>query len=377
MNPRSFRVLLLGGYGNFGAVIAERIAGIAGVAVIIAGRDAAKAEALARRLGAQAVRIDIDDQGLTNRLRNLGCKLVISTAGPFQGKAYRVPEAAIAAGAHYIDLADARDYVCGIAALDASARTNDVLVVSGASSVPALSSAVIDHYLPEFLELRDIHFGISASEKIPGVATVAAVLSYCGKPIAQWRDGKPGRAYGWQGLSRHAFAAPLGSRWLAHCDIPDLELFPARYANLRSLSFQAGLGLAPLQFGTWVLSWLTRARLIGGVAAAAPMLRRLAMMMEPFGDGRSGMFVELTGISHDGKPYRRNWELIAGKNHGPNIPCMAAVALTRKLAAGSLHVRGAMPCVGLITLEEYLAEFAALDIRVSERTKASNETALA
>jgi hypothetical protein len=51
----------------------------------------------------------------------------------------------------------------------------------------------------------------------------------------------------------------------------------------------------------------------------------------------------------------RYWELVAEGNDGMNIPCMAAVALARKLAGGPVAT-GATPCVGLISLEEYLAE---------------------
>jgi short subunit dehydrogenase-like uncharacterized protein len=54
----------------------------------------------------------------------LGAELVIHTAGPFQGQDYGVVAAAVAAaGAHYIDLADGRRFVCDFpAALDAAFR---------------------------------------------------------------------------------------------------------------------------------------------------------------------------------------------------------------------------------------------------------------
>jgi hypothetical protein len=365
MSAGPLRVLVLGGYGHFGSVIAERIAGIAGVEVIVAGRDGARAEALAQRIGAQSARIDIDDVGLTNRLRTLGCGLVISTAGPFQGEDYRVPQSAIAAGAHYIDIADARGFVCGITELNDRARDSGVLVVSGASSVPALSSAVVERYRGEFSLLREISFGISASEQIPGRSTVAAVLSYAGKRLRQWHNDEWRIVHGWQGLSAQDFGEPIGKRWLADCDIPDLELLPALYPELSSVRFQAGLGLKLLQVGTWLLTWLVRARLVANLGQWAPVLHSVARAFERFGDGRSGMFVDLKGQSADGRPRRVRWQLIAGQNHGPLIPCMAVVALTRKLASGTLVTRGATPCIGLITLDEYLAELTGLDIHVS------------
>ena len=40
----------------------------------------------------------------------------------------------------------------------------------------------------------------------------------------------------------------------------------------------------------------------------------------------------------------------------PQIPCAPAIVLARKLAAGNMPGAWAVPCVGLVTLEECLAE---------------------
>jgi hypothetical protein len=42
---------------------------------------------------------------------------------------------------------------------------------------------------------------------------------------------------------------------------------------------------------------------------------------------------------------------------------MAAILLTRKLARGLAGIRGAMPCVGLLALDEFQPEFARWGIR--------------
>ncbi len=57
------------------------------------------------------------------------------------------------------------------------------------------------------------------------------------------------------------------------------------------------------------------------------------------------------------------WQLLAGSNHSPHIPCGAAIALARKLAAGERLPAGAYPCVGLVTVDEYLAPLRGLDLR--------------
>lgn len=362
-SPPSFRVLVLGGYGNFGSLIVRRLATIEGLRVLVGGRDQKRASALAAEVGGEAVCLDMNQPTLAGRLRELRVDMLISTAGPFQGQDYRVARAAIAAGAHYADLADARAFVCGIAELDRAARSAGVLVCSGASSVPALSAAVVDEFLPLFARLDAIDHGISSSAKIPGLATLQAVLGYCGKPLRVWRDGQWQTAHGWQGLSAHRFPAPLGRRWMALCDVPDLELFPARYPGLRQVRFSAGLGLRATHFGTWALSWLVRLGPLRNAASLGNGLQRIATALEPLGDGRSGMYVELRGEGADGRPLALCWDLQASDDQGPYIPCMAAVALARKLAAGQLTACGAQACVGLLGLDEYLAELQGMPIR--------------
>ncbi|HSC84260.1 MAG TPA: saccharopine dehydrogenase NADP-binding domain-containing protein, partial [Pseudomonas sp.] len=359
---KEFGVVVLGGYGNFGNVIVQRLLKIGGMRVWVAGRDLGKARVLAEASGAEALQLDMNSADLAAQLRMLGAQMLISTAGPFQQQDYRVAQACIEAGLHYADLADAREFVCAIGELDEAARQAGVLVCSGASSVPALAAGVIDELLPRFSRLDEIWHGISSSEKTPGVSTLAAVLNYCGKAFLQWRDGAWQRVYGWQDLSAHDFAAPLGRRWVGNCDIPDLQLFPARYPGVRSVRFSAGVGLRATQFGTWLLSWLVRGGLLRSGVPLAGFLRRGAVALEPFGDGLSGMFVRLRGLGPTGQPQTLCWELQALHNDGPNIPCMAAVALARKLAAGTLQARGAMPCLGLLTLTEYLAELDGLAI---------------
>jgi saccharopine dehydrogenase-like NADP-dependent oxidoreductase len=148
------RVLILGGYGNFGKRIAQALTR-EGIPVIIAGRSKEKADALARTLPAslgEAAALDAAGD-VPAELGRLRPAVVVNTCGPFQTSKYHVARACIARRVHYVDLADGRDFVTGIVALDEQARRHDVAVISGASTVPALSSAVIERYRQEFSEL--------------------------------------------------------------------------------------------------------------------------------------------------------------------------------------------------------------------------------
>jgi saccharopine dehydrogenase-like NADP-dependent oxidoreductase len=361
-------VLVLGGYGFFGQRISAALASTASLRVLIAGRDLARARAVAATIGVpfkHALALNAHAADLVENLRRLQVDVLIHAAGPFQGQNYSVPRAAIEARCHYIDLADGRQFVAGISSLNAEALAARVSIISGASSVPALSSAVIERYLPRFGRLDAIHMGISSGARAPGLATVRGVFSYGGKPIRSWQAGRWVDAHGWQNLCRHEFPRPLGKRWLGSCDIPDLELFPARYPTVRTVSFQAGFASDLGHLVVWGLAGLVRAGMVRDMAVFARPLNRLSRWMEPIVSDKGGMFVTLEGEGTDGEPLRINWNLIAENNHGPHIPCGAAIALARKIGSGALLPTGATPCMHFLTVEEFLEPLR--DLSISEK----------
>ncbi len=68
------------------------------------------------------------------------------------------------------------------------------------------------------------------------------------------------------------------------------------------------------------------------------------------------MHVILRGTKQDGRGHERSWFIVALKGDGPQIPCVPAIILARKLAQGQLAGAGAMPCVAMVALKEYLRE---------------------
>lgn len=361
------RVLLLGGYGNFGSHIARRLAPDANIRLLIGGRSLTKARALAAQLGAanppETLRIDIagDVMGALAAARP---DLVIHTVGPFQGQDYRVAEACIAAGVDYVDLADARGFVCGIGALDARARAAGTAVIAGASSVPTLTAAIIDRYRGQFARLDSVDYGITTAEQgSRGLATAASVLSYVGRPFRALRDGAWVEVHGWQGLHVQVYPE-LGARLFGDCDIPDLDLFPARWPELKTVRFSAGHEVAALHLGAWGLSWPARARLLPRLSRIAPLLLRVSRLFDPLATGRSGLHMILDGVDETGAPKRIRFFLIARSGHGPYVPCTPAIILARRLAEGGRIAPGARPCLDLIDLDAYLAALEGLDISV-------------
>lgn len=359
------RVLIIGGYGNFGSYIARALAADPNISLLIGGRSQAKADAFAASLGALnpasgcAVDIDHDIEG---RLREIAPNIVIHTTGPFQSQDYRVARAAIAAGAHYLDLADARQFVAGIGELDALAKGTGVAVVAGASSVPCLTAAFLDRYESRFAKLTSATYGIAAAQATNrGLGTAAAILSYVGKPFTILAAGRGKRVFGWQGI-RAVRYPELGLRLFGYCDIPDLEIFPDRYRDLTDLEFVAGHEVKLLHIGTWLLSWIVRLGPVESLSRYAERLLKLSFLFDPLGSDKSGFHMFLRGTGHDGSSAEIRIFMVARQVHGPNIPCFPAIILARRIAAGQELSPGARPCLDLIRLEELLESMEHLDI---------------
>jgi hypothetical protein len=261
---------------------------------------------------------------------------------------------------HYIDLADARSFVTGIRTLDAEARAAGVVVVSGASTVPALSSAVADAFAPQFAALRTISTIIAPGNQFnPGLGTTRSILSGLGRSMPAGSGTAAAR--GWQGLRRVRLPG-LGARWIGHCDAPDRDLFPQRYSGLERADVYAALEIGAFHLGLWALSGLARARVLPRPEALARPLLAMKRRLSFLGSDRGGMLVTLEGTDRNGAARRIDWHLVAGRGHGPYIPATPAVLLAKRLLDGTLRERGAVPCVGLFSLADFLAEVAGLDI---------------
>ncbi|MUV12618.1 saccharopine dehydrogenase family protein [Noviluteimonas gilva] len=352
----TFRVLVLGGYGQFGRRIVEALAGDADMAVIVAGRDVAQASALCdalrptARATLEAEAIDITG-GFDEALRRARPDLVIHTAGPFQAQGYDVARATLGFGAHYVDLADGRAFVEGFDALDALAKSCGRRAITGASSVPGISAAVIEAHADRFATLETVESGISPGNRTErGLATTRAILGYVGRPFMAKVDGAFRRVHGWQSLRRETFEG-VGARWFARCEVPDVGVLPRRYPQLRTCDFRAGLELRRMHFGLWCASWFVRAGLYSRLPDRAEILLAISERWLSSGSDIGLMYVDMCGRGHDGAPLRLRWTIVAREGTGPRIPATPAVVLARKLARGTLTGSGATACLDLFTLQ--------------------------
>ncbi|MEJ2023105.1 MAG: saccharopine dehydrogenase NADP-binding domain-containing protein [Maritimibacter sp.] len=350
-------ILLLGGTGVFGSRLA-RLLLRDGHAVTLAGRNLAAAQKLAQELGCDAVQMDRngDLQALADH------QVVVDAAGPFHGygeNPYRLARAAIAAGVHYLDLSDNAAFCAGISALDAEARAAGVCVISGLSSVPALSSAAV-RALAGGDTPDEIDTAILPGNRSPrGLSVMASILSQAGRPMQIWRDGAWVRATGWSDPQNYRLPGGITRQgWLI--EVPDLVLFPDHF-GANTVLFRAGLELAVMRYGLWAFASLRRWIPIPINRPVLLAFKFSADLLAPFGSGRGGMSVAVT-VGQE----KRFWRLLVEDGDGPFIPTIAARALLRR----SVLPIGARPALEAITLEE--AEAAMEDLNA--RSERSSET---
>jgi saccharopine dehydrogenase-like NADP-dependent oxidoreductase len=354
------KTLVLGGYGNFGARICRALSDEPSIEVIIGGRDVKQAKALADVIGGSAKGIAIDHTAVdfSDTLKQLGIELLIHTAGPFQQQDYQVAKAAAKAGAHYIDLADGRRFVCDFSnKLDEIFNAAGCIAISGASTVPALSSAVVDQLCKGWQRIDSIDICIAPAQSAPrGKATLAAVLSYCGESLQVWNAGA------WQSLLGWASPQPVQFKRLqprrgALCDIPDLELFPKYYSVTQQVMFRAAVEVGIAQSAFAVIAKLRALGILPNPSRFASLLNFTAPALDFLGSSLGGMFVRVSGMNSDSEFVKRAWHIAADHDHGPEIPCMAAILLARKIAAKQLLSTGAFACLSMLELKDFEIEF--------------------
>ncbi len=355
------RILVLGGYGTFGARICHALKDDASIELVVGGRDGNQARRFATELGrgAAGVAIDHSSRNLSVELKRLGVELVIHTAGPYQGQGYAVAQAAALAGTHYVDLSDGRRFVCDFPGVMAGVfRKSGGTALSGASTVPALSSAIVDALCAGWQRIDAIDICIAPAQTAPrGKATLEGVLSYCGEEIRVWLDGRWQVRRGWAEPEKVSFER-LAPRAGALCDIPDLELLPQRYGVSHRVMFRAALELGLTQRALAMLAALRAKGLVDDPGRLVGFINAAANAMNFLGSARGGMVVRVEGLGANRSRARRAWHLAADDGHGPQIPCMASILLARKFARGELFPSGAFACMGFLKLDDFAPEFA-------------------
>ncbi|HYO76537.1 MAG TPA: saccharopine dehydrogenase NADP-binding domain-containing protein [Thermoanaerobaculia bacterium] len=174
--------MIYGANGYTGELIA-REAVARGERPILAGRNAAKLEPLARELGCEWRAFELASPDLRN------VSLVLHCAGPFVHTSRPMVDACLAAGAHYLDITGEIAVFEAVFARDADAKARNVTLLPGVGFdvVPTDCLAAMLHAeLPDANELWLAFFSRSGVSR----GTMKTMIEGAGRGGAIRRDGK-------------------------------------------------------------------------------------------------------------------------------------------------------------------------------------------
>ncbi|MEH6635169.1 MAG: DUF4166 domain-containing protein [Halioglobus sp.] len=361
------KVVIVGGYGVFGSRLAELLLRD-GHTVWLAGRDLEKARECTKVIGGHPMAFDV--RATPEKLFEPDPDIVIDATGPFQANekySYRIPRLCLDGGVDYLDLSDDAGFTAGISTLDDDARKQGRRLLSGASSVPGLSSIVAAGLCRDFDEILLIDTVILPGNRAPrGAAVIASIVGQLGKSSPVWRGGVWRQQRCWSERKRVSLAPDL-IRTGYFIEVPDIRLFPD-FFGARSVVFRAGMELGLLNMALRGLGVLRRIWPFKVSPGRVRFMQWCANGLLRFGTDRGGMSVTVVGRKDTGFR-QREWRMIAAAGDGPYIPCITARALLRCLERVP---PGARPCLAELTLVEI--EEAMSDLCV---TTAVDETARA
>lgn len=376
MKSRPYKLLIIGGYGTFGGRLARLMSDEARLTIMIGGRSLHKATTFANALSGPAeilpVRFDRDGD-VRGQLASISPDIVVDASGPWQAYGhdpYRLARAAIECGAHYLDLADSKDFVCNISELDDAARKQNVFVLAGVSTCPVLTSAAARHLSSDLEEISSVTGGIAPSPFAGmGRSVVEAIASYAGMPVTTWKDNKLKKEHAF--VSTRCFTVrppgcvPLPPMTFSLIEVPDLELLRSLHRPVRSIWF--GVSTLPAVYHALLrlLARGVRAKLVPSLSWLSAIM--LSVMNHlAWGEHRGGMFIEVRGRTTDGKQIERSWHLIAEGDTGPNVPVLAANIIIRRYLQIRTPAPGARTAKDILSMADYEPMFRQLGIRTGE-----------
>lgn len=350
------RVVILGGYGVFGSRLAELLVRD-GHDVVVTGRDATKLSELAQRLKCRHLALDHRRDPLA--VFDVGPEVVVDAAGPFQSyleDPYIIPRLCLEHEVDYLDLSDDADFTQGIAQLDEDARSLGRRLLSGASSVPGISSVIAADLCASMDSVSLIDTAIVPGNRAPrGAAVISSIVSQLGTTSRVFRGGVWRSQLCWSD-ARQIELAPNLSRTARFIEVPDIRLFP-KFFGAKSVIFRAGLELNILNLAMTLLAAVRQRWIWVVTPGLAESLRRIANLFLPFGTDRGGMRVIVVGRINE-TVVRREWRLIAEAGDGPYIPAVMARVLIRKLSSVPVGARSCLAESSRAEVESAMSDLA-------------------
>lgn len=307
-------ILILGGYGQTGRLLAHHLLGETGCRLILAGRRPERGAALAAALNEQAGQDRVttahadatDDAGLTRALAGVDLILVASSTA---AHCERVARAALTAGSDYLDIQYATTKVATLQRLAPAIERAGRCFITDGGFHPGLPAALVRYAAARFDRLEQANVG-----SVIAVDWAALDLGPETKAefVAEFMefDSRVYRGGHWQKLGltsmmkplNMAFGPPFGRRACIAMTLGEMDALPDLIPSLRETGFFVG-GFNPVS--DWLVSPLV---MVGLRLAPRRLLRPLARLqfwsMARFARPPYGTVLQLEAAGErDGAPH--------------------------------------------------------------------------
>ena len=283
-------ILILGGSGRAGVLLAEGLLRETSAGLIIAGRNLDKAEAVATRLreafpgkSVAARAVDASDpRSLQEAFQNIRLVLVASTT---TAHTLAVARAALEGGADYLDIQYGRKKLEILRSLEGEMLRRRRCFITEAGFHPGLSAALV-RYAASSLDRIDKArlagvVGFRAEGPMPG-SMIELVDSFRDYDPRVYRDGRwqKDNASGWLKSTTVEFGHPFGTRRCSPMLFEELRDLPTLIPSLKELRFDIA-GFSP------VIDWAVFPVILASLAifqerALGPMARLLYASLKAF-----------------------------------------------------------------------------------------------
>lgn len=215
------RVIVLGGQGLFGRTVVEQLK-LLGISALVAGRH-------------QTADIQLNANDAASLRKGLAAgDLVVDTAGPFQCRSLALVQTATEVGFDVVDINDNLHYAEQVLTLGKQIAAAGIRVLSSASSVSALASAVV---LQSGVSnpVRVTAFLAPASRHTANPGSAISLIESVGCPVRTFHDGKLQTQRGWTEPHRFPMPGPLGPIFGRLFESADAIYLPRIWPSLREV----------------------------------------------------------------------------------------------------------------------------------------------
>jgi len=354
MEKQRKKIIVLGGYGAVGSRICTAIARIPYVECVIAGRHPKRARRLAKSMSASTLRIDVDNRELVEQ-ELADAFLVVNAAAPFQDQSLTVARFCAKAGVHYIDLADDRSFVNGVLRLNTQAKRSGSLLVTGASSMTAIATVLVDSLADYFDKINEIRTFAVSGNKVPfGRASVYSLLSKIGSTLRSKRRGRWREMFCWTEPVKVNFPAPIGRYRTYLYDVPVLDHFSRTHA-VQTATFRMGLQFGLFNRGLGLLGWLRRIGRLRQPARYTRLLYAFSRRFRKLGDASYAIQVQVLGTNGN-QEVEHSATLIEAESEGLGICNSILITLVKDWIENGIEESGAFTAMGFVSLDDIKPE---------------------